>query len=34
MMAEEKNDLIRKLAELNVEDANDNECVPPSLTPV
>jgi hypothetical protein len=27
-------DLMRKLAELEVEDANDHECVPPSLTPV
>jgi hypothetical protein len=34
MMAKEKNDLMRKLAQLNAEDANDNECAPPSPTPV
>ncbi len=34
MMAEEKNDLMQKLAELDVEDANDNEFAPPSPTPV
>jgi hypothetical protein len=32
MMAEEKNDLMRKLAEFDVEDANDNESAPPSPT--
>ncbi len=34
MMAEEKNDLMQKLAELDAEDANDYESVPPSSTPV
>ncbi len=34
MTAEEKNDLMRKLAELDMEDANDNESTPPSPTPV
>ena len=34
MTAEEKNDLMRKLAELDAEDANDNESTPPSPTPV
>jgi hypothetical protein len=34
MTVEKKNDLMRKLAELDAEDANDNESVPPSLTPV
>jgi hypothetical protein len=34
MMAEEKNELMWKLAELDVEDANDYESVPPSPTPV
>jgi hypothetical protein len=34
MTAEEKNDLMRKLAELDVEDANDDESTPPSLTPM
>jgi hypothetical protein len=34
MTAEEKNDLMRKLAELDAEDANDDESVPPSPTPV
>jgi hypothetical protein len=34
MMAEEKNDLMRKLAELDMEDANDDESVPPSPTPM
>ncbi len=29
MTAEEKIDLMRKLAELDVEDANDNESAPP-----
>ncbi len=31
---EEKSDLMRKLAALDAEDANDNESAPPSLTPV
>ncbi len=34
MTAEEKNDLMRKLAELDAEDANDDESMPPSPTPV
>ncbi len=34
MMAEEKNDLMQKLAELDTEDANDDESVPPSPTPI
>jgi hypothetical protein len=34
MMAEEKNDLMRKLTELDTEDANDNESTPPSPTPM
>ncbi len=34
MTAEEKNDLMRKLAKLNPEGANGNESAPPSLTPV
>jgi hypothetical protein len=34
MMAKEKSDLMRKLEELDAEDANDNECMPPSPTPV
>ncbi len=34
MMAKEKNDLMQKLAELDVEDTNDNESAPPSPTPV
>jgi hypothetical protein len=34
MTAEEKNDLMRKLAELDAEDANDYENAPPSPTPV
>jgi hypothetical protein len=34
MTAKEKNDLMRKLAELDAEDANDDESVPPSPTPV
>jgi hypothetical protein len=34
MMAEEKNDLMRKLAELDAEDANDNESMLPSPIPV
>jgi hypothetical protein len=29
MTAEEKNDLMRKLAELDAEDANDDESAPP-----
>ncbi len=32
MTAEEKNDLMRKLAELDTEDANDDESAPPSPT--
>jgi hypothetical protein len=32
--AEEKNDLMRKLAELDTEDAKDDESAPPSPTPV
>jgi hypothetical protein len=34
MTAKEKSDLMRKLAEFDAEDANDNESAPPSLTPV
>jgi hypothetical protein len=34
VIIKEKNDLMRKLAELDMEDANDNECVPPSPTPM
>jgi hypothetical protein len=34
MMVEEKNYLMWKLAELDVEDANDDESAPPSPTPV
>jgi hypothetical protein len=34
MMAKEKNDLMQKLAELDMEDANDDESAPPSPTPV
>ena len=34
MMAKEKCDLMQKLAELDVEDANDNESTLPSPTPV
>jgi hypothetical protein len=34
MMAEEKNDLMRKLAELDAKDANDYESTPPSPTPM
>jgi hypothetical protein len=34
MTAEEKNDLLQKLAELDVEDVNDDESAPPSPTPV
>jgi hypothetical protein len=34
MIAKEKGDLMQKLAELEVEDANDDECVPSSLTPM
>ncbi len=34
MTAEEKNDLMRKLAELDAEDANDYESVPPSPNPM
>jgi hypothetical protein len=34
MMAEGKNNLMWKLAELDVEDANDDESMPPSPTPV
>jgi hypothetical protein len=33
MTAEEKNDLMWKLAELDVEDTNDNESEAPSPTP-
>jgi hypothetical protein len=32
MTAEEKNDLMWKLAELDAEDAYDNESMPPSPT--
>jgi hypothetical protein len=34
MTGKEKNDLMQKLAELDTEDANDDESVPPSPTPV
>ncbi len=34
MMAKEINDLMWKLAELNVEDANDDKSVPLRPTPV
>jgi hypothetical protein len=34
MTADEKSDLMRKLTELDTEDANDNESTPPSPTPV
>jgi hypothetical protein len=34
MTAEEKKDLMQKLAELDMEDANDSESTPPSSTPV
>ena len=34
MTAEEKSDLMQKLVEVDAEDANDNESVPPSPTPV
>jgi hypothetical protein len=34
MTAEEKNHLMRKLAEMDAEDANDYESAPPSPTPV
>jgi hypothetical protein len=34
MMAEEKNDLMQKLAELDEENANDDESAPPSPTPM
>jgi hypothetical protein len=34
MTAKEKNDLIQKLAQLDVENANDDESTPPSPTPV
>jgi hypothetical protein len=34
MMAEEKNDLMQKLAELDAEDANDDDSAPPSPTPL
>ncbi len=34
MMAEEKNDLMRKLVELDAEDTNDDESAPPSPTPM
>ncbi len=34
MTAKEKSDLMRKLAELDAEDTNDNESAPPSPTPV
>jgi hypothetical protein len=34
MTAEEKNDLMQKLAELDAEDANDDDSAPPSSTPV
>jgi hypothetical protein len=34
MTAEEKNDPMQKLAELDVEDPNDPEYAPPSPTPV
>jgi hypothetical protein len=34
MTAKKKSDLMRKLAELDVEDTNDDESAPPSPTPV
>jgi hypothetical protein len=34
MTAKEKNDLMQKLAELDAEDANNNESAPPSPTPM
>jgi hypothetical protein len=34
MTAEKKSDLMRKLAELDTEDTNDNKCAPPSLAPM
>jgi hypothetical protein len=34
MTAKEISDLMRKLAELDAEDINDNESAPPSPTPV
>ncbi len=34
MTAEEKSDLMRKLTELDMEDANDDESAPPSPTPM
>ena len=34
MTAEEKSYLMRKLEELDAEDANVDDCVPPSPTPV
>jgi hypothetical protein len=34
MMAEEKSDLMQKLAELDAEDTNDDESASPSPTPV
>jgi hypothetical protein len=34
MTAKEINDLMQKVAKLDVEDASDNESVPPSPTPV
>jgi hypothetical protein len=34
MMAKEKSNLMQKLEELDFEDANDDECVPPSPTPM
>jgi hypothetical protein len=34
MMAKEKNDLMQKLVELDMEDANDDESTPPSPTPM
>ena len=34
MTAKEKNDLMWKLAELDAEEANDDDCAPPSLTSV
>jgi hypothetical protein len=34
MTAKEKNDLMQKQAELDAEDANDDESVPPSPSPM
>ncbi len=34
MMTKEKNDLMQKLAELDAENANNNESTPPSPTPM